>query len=124
MSIVSFKWSGALCSCLLMVGCATSPVSKTGRLPVLNKAGFAFYYQCNNGFGFPAQGTKNAITVFLKDGSRRLSDNHVEQGFYYSSGKVSLQGVGNQAYFNDGEQRYQCQIDSRKSLWEEARYRA
>lgn len=109
---------------LLVTGCATTSMEKTTeRLPVISKDGSAFYYQCNNGFGFPAQGNENSITVFLKSGPRKLSDNHVEQGFHYSSGNITLQGVGDQAYFNDGKQRYQCQIDRRKSQWEDAKYR-
>ncbi|KEQ12813.1 hypothetical protein GZ77_20375 [Endozoicomonas montiporae] len=112
--------------CLILAGCASSPAvhhQPEERLPVVSKEGSAFYYQCDKDFGFPAHGTEDAITVDLKDGSHTLRRNSVEAGFHYSQGKISLQGKGDQAYFNDGSQRYQCVIDRRKSLWEDARYR-
>ena len=126
MSVVSLRRSGGLAACLILTGCASSTAvdNQSGqRLPVTSKEGSAFYYQCDKGFGFPAHGTENTITVDLKDGSHTLKRNLVASGFHYSLGKISLQGKGDEAYFNDGSQRYKCQIDRRKSLWEDARYR-
>ena len=126
MSLVSLKGAGTLVACLMIAGCTSTTVVKdkaAQRLPVTSKDGSAFYYQCDNGFGFAAQGTEDAITVELKNGSRTLKRNSVETGFHYSSGNISLQGKGNQAYFNDGSRRYMCQIDRRQSLFEDARFR-
>ena len=126
MSAAFLKRSGGLVVCLILAGCASSTAvnNKPGqRLPVISKEGSAFYYQCDKGLGFPARGTENTITVDLKDGSHTLKPNLVASGFHYSLGKISLQGKGDHAYFYDGSQRYKCQIDRRKSLWEDARYR-
>ena len=126
MRFVSQKWPGTAVVCLLLAGCASSPVTKNEpdqRLPVTSKEGSAFYYQCDNQFGFAAHGTENGITVELKNRPVTLNLNSVESGFHYSSGNISLQGKGDQAYFNDGNRRYMCQIDRRKSIFEDARYR-
>lgn len=126
MSFVSRKWPGIAVACLLLAGCISTPVTKDEsgqRLPVTSKDGSAFYYQCDNQFGFAAHGTEDGITVDLKNGPRTLKQNSVESGFHYSAGNISLQGKGDQAYFNDGNRRYMCQIDRRKSIFEDARFR-
>lgn len=126
MSVVSLKRSGGLAACLILAGCTSSTAinNKSGqRLPVTSKEGSTYYYQCDNDFGFSTHGTENAVTVDLKDGSYTLKPNLVASGFHYSLGKISLRGKGDEAYFTDGSQRYKCQVDRRKSLWEDARYR-
>ena len=108
--------------CLLMTGCATTETAKE-RLPVIRKAGSAFYYQCTDGFGFPVEGSERGITLSLPGGTHRLKESTVDAGFHYSDGKVSLQGKGDQAILTMAGKRRNCQIDRRKSLWEDSRYR-
>lgn len=117
-----YRFSTGVVLCLLMTGCATTQTAEE-RLPVTRKAGSAFYYQCTDGSGFPAEGSERGITLSLPDGKHKLVENTVASGFHYSDGKVSLQGQGDQAILTVSGKHRSCQIDRRKSLWEDSRYR-
>ena len=107
---------------LLISGCATTETVNE-RLPQVRKDGSAFYYQCSDGFGFPAQGSERGITLLLGDNRHHLRESAVDSGFHYSDGKVTLQGKGDQAVLTIAGKHRSCQIDRRKSVWEDSRYR-
>ena len=107
---------------LLVSGCATIDSTKE-RLPLVQKDGSAFYYQCADDIGFPAQGSEKGISVLVDGSWHALMENPVDSGFHYSDGKVTLQGKGDQAIMTVAGKHHTCQIDRRKSVLEDSRYR-
>ena len=106
-----------------LTGCVATEDITGSRLPLENASGSGVFYDCNGGYSFAAHINDNDSLLFLPEGRLKLR-REVAQGVeQYTSGQKKFRREGGQAELNVNSRHYQCQLNRRKSIWEDARYR-